>query len=83
MTKKKKAREEYLSNVYTFSLESYLGAYYLENVSSEIETATNNLNSYKDSANAADLLKDDLNVYYEVDNELEEISDELDQVKSQ
>lgn len=35
---KKKAREEYLSNVYTFSLESYLGAYYLENVSSEIIT---------------------------------------------
>ena len=54
-----------------------------EDVSGEIETATKNLNSYKDSASAADLLKDDLNVYYEVDNELEEISDELDQVKSQ
>ena len=54
-----------------------------EDVSGEIETATNNLNSYKDSASAADLLKDDLNVYYEVDNELEEISDELAQVKSQ
>ena len=54
-----------------------------ENVSGEIETATNNLNSYKDSASAADLLKDDLNVYYEVDNELEDISDELGRVKSQ